>query len=121
MLLNSKWFSFLIIAALGWLSLSFVKIKMQNNLVNKEAEILENKIANLETDNKSIEEYLNYLNHPSFLEREARIKLNYKSEGESVAFVYPDTNKISSQAEDFHERLKRSPNYIKWTYYLLGY
>ena len=121
MLLKSKWFTFVIIALLGWFSLSFVKIKMQSNLVNKEAEILENKIANLEKDNKSIEEYLNYLNHPSFLKKEARLKLNYKAEGENVAFVYPDTSQTGSSSEEFYIQYSQLPNYLKWIYYLLGY
>ncbi|MDP3697872.1 MAG: septum formation initiator family protein [Candidatus Taylorbacteria bacterium] len=121
MLLKSKWFTFLIIAVLGWLSLSFIRIKMQSSLVNKEAKILEDKINNLETANNSIEAYLKHLDQPSFLEREARLKLNYKIEGEGVAFVYPDTKKISSKSEDFFERFSRLPNYTKWIYYLLGY
>lgn len=121
MVFRSKWFSFVIIAALGWLSLSFVKIKMQSNLINKEEGVLEKKITDLEKDNSSIEKDLNYLNHPAFIEREARLKLNYKAEGENVAFIYPDTGQISSSSENFFEQLKQSPNYIKWIYYLLGY
>ncbi|OGM97028.1 MAG: hypothetical protein A2816_01315 [Candidatus Yanofskybacteria bacterium RIFCSPHIGHO2_01_FULL_39_44] len=121
MILKSKWSSFVIIATLGWLSLSFVKIKMQASLVNKEAVILENKIADLEKDNNSIEKYLNYLNRPSFLKKEARLKLNYKLEGESVAFVYPDTNQTTSSSEEFYIQFSRLPNYAKWIYYLLGY
>ena len=121
MILKSKWSSFVIIATLVWLSLSFVKIKMQASLVNKEAVILENKIADLEKDNNSIEKYLNYLNRPSFLKKEARLKLNYKLEGESVAFVYPDTNQTTSSSEEFYIQFSRLPNYAKWIYYLLGY
>ena len=121
MLLKSKWFSFVIIAVLGWLSLSFVKIKMQSNLINKEAEILEEKITDLEKDNATIRKYLGYLGHPSFLEREVRLKLNYKLEGENVAFVYPDINKTSSESGQFYVQLSKSPNYMKWIYYLLGY
>lgn len=120
MILKSKWFSFVIISALGWLSLSFVRIKLQSNLVNKEEQILENKIIDLEKDNSSIEKDLNYLNHPSFLEREVRLKLSYKAEGENVAFIYPDTGQTSSNSKNFFEQLKQAPNYIKWVYYLLG-
>lgn len=98
-----------------------VKIKMQAGLVNKEAAILENKIADLEKDNESIEEYLNHLSYPSFLEKEARLKLNYKLEGESVAFVYPDTSQPTSSSDEFYIQFSQLPNYTKWIYYLLGY
>ena len=94
---------------------------MQNDLVNKEAQILEAKINNLEMANNSIEEDIKYFDHPSFLEREARLKLNYKIEGENVAFVYPDTNKTSSESDQFYVQLSKLPNYKKWIYYLIGY
>lgn len=93
---------------------------MQSSLANKEAKIFENKINNLETVNKSIEERLKHFEYPSFLEKEARLKLNYKSVGEKVVFVYPDTSKISSESGGFYDRLNRLPNYMKWVYYFLG-
>lgn len=120
-LLKSKWFTLVIIAILGWLSLAFVKIKIQSDLINKEAAIIEEKIAGLERDNESIEKHLALLEHPSFLEREARLKLNYKADGENVVFVYPDANQISSGSEDFYIQFYKQPNYLKWIYYILGY
>lgn len=102
---------------IGWLTLSFIKIKLHENIVNKEADELGVKISNLEKSNNLIEKFLVYMSNPSFIERQARIKLNYKAEGEEVAFIYPDNSaKASSSFENFKN--KNAANYLKWWYYL---
>jgi uncharacterized protein YeeX (DUF496 family) len=121
-ILKSKLFSAVIIAGIGWLSLSFVRIKMHEGMVNKEVGNIETKISNLEKSNSSLERFISYIKHPSFMEKEARIQLNYKAEGEEVVFVYPDTSaKAGSESDDFRKQLAQMPNYLKWMYYLLGY
>ena len=121
-ILKSKWLSVIIIAGIGWLGFSFIQIKLQDNLVNKEVGGLEAKIKSLEENNSYLEDVIGYLKNPSFLEKEARLKLNYKSSEEHVAFVYPDENSNAvSGSVDFEEKLEQAPNYVKWAYYLLGY
>ena len=106
--------------AIIWLTLSFIKLKIQENIVNKELGGLEAKIENLQMDNSILEKFISYLKNPSFLEKEARAKFNYKDPGEEVAFVYPDTSaKAGSESLDF--RWAKVPHYIKWWWYLLGY
>lgn len=106
------------ILVIGWLTLSFIKIKLHENIVNKEAEELGVKISNLEKSNNLIEKFLVYMSNPSFIERQARIKLNYKAPGEEVVFIYPDN---SARASSSFENLKNenAPNYIKWWEWLL--
>ena len=53
---------------------------------------LENRAREIEKANKYIERLLAYVKMPEFLEREARIKLNYMLPDEKVAFVYKDKN-----------------------------
>lgn len=122
MFLKSKYLSVIIIAGIGWLGFSFIKIKIQENLVNKEVESLEAKISNLEDDNSYMEKIISYLKNPLFLQKEARLKLNYKAYEEKVAFVYPDESaKAGSGSNNFDKQLAQIPNYMKWVYYLLGY
>jgi len=120
-IIKFKIFTLLIVAAIGWLSLSFFNIRTQDSIVNKDISDLEREIKNLEDSNSSAEKFIGYLKHNSFLEKEARSKLNYKAIGEEVAFVYPDENKISSQSLNVQDQLSDPPNYLKWLYYLIGY
>jgi cell division protein FtsB len=113
---KSKWPIFILIPIIGWLSLSIIKIKLQENIVNEETGNLEQEISGLEKSNDILEKFIAYMNNPSFLEKEARIKLNYKAPGEEVALVYQDENKKASSSEDF----ENAPNYIKWWRYLVG-
>jgi len=103
---------------IGWLTLSFIKIKLHENIVNKEVEELRLKISNLEKSNNLIEKFIVYMSNPSFIERQARIKLNYKAQDEEVVFIYPDNSaKVSSPSLNF--KSENAPNYIKWWEWLL--
>ena len=83
---------------------------------------LEEKINSLENNNSLLERFLGYMSNQSFLEKEARLRLNYKVPGEEVVFVYPDDSaKTSSSSNNFEKQLAQMPNYIKWVYYLMGY
>lgn len=118
-ILKSKWSLGAIILVLGWMILSFIKLKLDENIVNKEVAELELKIDNLEKSNNTIEKFISYMSNPRFIEKQARIKLNYKAEGEEVVFIYPDNSaKNSSSSQEL--LLQNAPNYIKWYYYLIG-
>ncbi len=83
---------------------------------------MEAKINDLESDNSYLEKVVGYLKNPSFLQKEARLKLNYKASEEKVAFIYPDESaKAGSASGNFNKQLAQMPNYVKWVYYLLGY
>ena len=121
MIFKSKWIIVVSILVIGWLGFSFIKIKLQDDIVNKEVGDLETEIRSLENSNSSLDKLIGYLKHPSFLDKEARSKLNYKSPDEEVAFVYPDTSaKTSSGSFDSNGRLVPMPNYMKWFWYLMG-
>ena len=121
-LFKSKWLTVAAIVIVGWLGFSFAKIKLHENIVNKEMGDLEGKIAGLEKNNNTLERFIQQIANPSFLEKEARLKLNYKNPDEEVAFVY--TNDVRQRdliSADFNRQLALMPNYLKWFYYLLGY
>lgn len=83
---------------------------------------LEGKIAGLERNNNTLERFIQQIANPAFLEKEARLKLNYKRSDEEVAFVYTDdAYQEDLVSADFDRQLALMPNYLKWVYYLLGY
>lgn len=83
---------------------------------------MEAKIREVQGNTDYLNKFLAYFQTPAFLEKEARLKLNYKDPGEEVTFVYKDKNiKSASESISFEELLSQTPNYKKWFLYLLGY
>ncbi|OGN30270.1 MAG: hypothetical protein A3I26_02155 [Candidatus Yanofskybacteria bacterium RIFCSPLOWO2_02_FULL_43_10] len=121
-ILNSKIFTALISVIALWLTLSSVNLSSQKDTVNKEVGNVEAKIKEVQNDTEYLNKFLTYFKTPAFLEKEARLKLNYKAQGEEVVFIYKDKNaKKVSDSISFEELLDRTPNYKKWFLYLLGY
>lgn len=121
-ILNSKIFSAAIGIFVLWLTISLSQLALQKNSVESEVKHLQTKIDETQKHNTYIEKFLTYFQSPAFLEKEARLKLNYKATGENVVFVYKDQNpKPDSRSAYFQETLKNLSNYKKWFYYLLGY
>ena len=120
--LNSKVFTALAGVLVLWLTLSSVNLNSQRNIVDKDVKNIEAKIKEVQKDTDYLNKFLAYFETPAFLEKEARLKLNYKAQGEEVVFIYKDKNaKKVSESVSFEELLKKLPNYKKWGLYLLGY
>ena len=73
----------------------------------------------LEKNNQELKEVIDNATDPEFLEREVKLKLNYKKAGEEVAFIYRSNDSSASSSED-QKNLVSLPNYKKWWYWLLG-
>lgn len=114
---KSKLLSVILVLGVGWLFLSFIKINLHENIVNKEVGDLNAKLDNLTKDNSSLEKFIEHLNNPSFLEKEVRLRLNYKAPDEEVVFIYPDNNARASSSKDFSRQ--NTPYYIRWWRYLI--
>ncbi len=120
--LNSKVFTALIGVFALWLTFSSINLNSQRNIADKEMKNVEAKIKEVQDDTNYLNKFLAYFQTPAFLEKEARLKLNYKAQGEEVVFVYKDKNiKNASGSMSFEELLNRMPNYKKWFRYLLEY
>ena len=120
--LNSKIFTVLVGFVVLWLILSSINLKSQRTMVGKEVGNVEAKINEVQKDTDYLNKFLAYFKTPAFLEKEARLKLNYKAQGEEVVFIYKDKNpKKESDSISLEELLAKMPNYKKWALYLLGY
>lgn len=117
-ILNYKITAVVLFILLGWFSLSAWQAHVQSRQVTRRADELEAEIRTLEQDNETLGLAQEYFKSPAFLERQARLKLNYKEPGEEVVFIYNST--ASSQPEAPGKRIKAMANYRKWWQYLLG-
>ncbi len=120
--LNSKVFTTLVLILALWLTLSSVKLASQRAVVDKAVNGVQAKIKEVQADTDYLNKFLSYFKTSAFLEKEARLKLNYKAQGEEVVFIYKDKN-IKSAAEtiNLEELLTKMPNYKKWFLYVIGY
>lgn len=119
-LFNSKIFTTLISVFLVWILFSLISLEFEKDKAKKEIKNTELKIEDVRNDNQAIEKFINNFSNPAFLEKVARLRLNYKKSGEEVVFVYRDLNPdIASTSEKFS--LDELPNYKKWWYWLLEF
>lgn len=86
--LQSKLTSIILVLALVWIGRSAISAYQQVQLVHEEEANLEAKIAVLELANAALQADINQNNDPEYLERQAKIQLNYRPADERVAFVY---------------------------------
>lgn len=76
---------------LVWLGASAYRVYRQRSAVMAQLGDIESKVSNLEQDNQRLASSSAYFASGEYLEREARLKLNYKPADEQVAFVYQST------------------------------
>ncbi len=120
--LNSKIFTVLAGIVTLWFVFSSINLNSQRNTVNKDVKNIEAKIHDIQEDIGYFNKFSAYFKTSAFLEKEARLKLNYKAQGEDVVFIYRDKNvKKASESVNFEKLLESLPNYQKWFFYLLGY
>ncbi len=88
----------------------------QNYQIRKEIAILDKLISDLNNDNKKLKSIKDKLADSDFIEREAKLKLNFKKEGEEVIVLLD--NKYSDKANESenkkNEQLQRNSNVKKW-------
>lgn len=78
---------FLALLAFIWLSLVLVKAFYKKNQLDREIGALKQEIEKLDSQGQELNQLLAYFNSESYLEKEAKDKLNLKKEGESVVMV----------------------------------
>lgn len=117
--LNSKWFSLLLIILVGCLVFYLLGLNTRRAEFQRAVSGMEQKIQEAEKGKTYLEKFIAYFKSPQFLEKQARLKFNYKFPDEEVVFVFRDT--ALEQETNAANWLDREPNYRKWWFYVLGY
>src|SRR3989344_5582387 len=81
-------FTFILVFIAGFLIWLIIKDLPQKIETGKQLKDLESKIEALEKEEERQKSLSEYLNTESYLEKQARLRLNFKKEGEEVVFVY---------------------------------
>lgn len=106
---------------IGFFLLLIVKIKPSLETVGQEVKNLDNKIAEAKQNLSELQNLGDYFKSAAYLEREARLKLNFKKPGESVIFVYKNQHAQNpAKPDDATKSSLILPNWQKWLNYLLN-
>ena len=97
-------FSIFILLAIGFSLWGIILDYPQKAEVSRQLEDLEAKIAAVEKERERKERLADYLNSESYLEKQARLRLNLKKEGEEVVFVY--RNEDSAKASESFDSIE---------------
>ena len=94
-------FSIFLLLAAGFFLWGIARDHPQKAEVQRQIEDLKDKIAAVEKEEQRKIRMADYLNSESYLEKQARLRLNLKKEGEEVVFVYrnDDPGKASESFE----------------------
>src|SRR3989344_4528539 len=87
-ILQSRWFTAAAVVLIGFFLISLIKIQPVLTTTQKELENLDKKITEAERSASELERLKDYLQSDAYLERQARLKLNYKKPDEKVVYVY---------------------------------
>src|SRR3989344_2610942 len=123
-ILQSRWFTAAAVVLIGFFLISLIKIQPVLTTTQKELRNLDKKIAEAERSASELERLKDYLQSDAYLERQARLKLNYKKPDEKVVYIYTGENgnktesKIAAGVNSAESRL--SQNLKLWWGYLAG-
>jgi cell division protein FtsL len=99
--LTSKFLLFFLIIVFIWSVIACIKITYKKKQMVKESEELQAEISKIQEENKQLGSIKNILTNPSFLEKEAKRRLNLKREGEEVVIVPEgEINQVVKGAEN---------------------
>ncbi|KKR03719.1 MAG: hypothetical protein UT31_C0011G0001 [Parcubacteria group bacterium GW2011_GWF2_39_13b] len=84
---TSKVFLFILIIATIWVVLICLKITSKRYQMAKEIFNIQQQISQLKKENQDLSVAIESFNNPSFLEKEAKRRLNLRKEGEEVVIL----------------------------------
>lgn len=113
---------FLLLLAFVWMSLVLVKAAYKKYQLEQQISTIKQEIEKTEQRSKELNEMINYFSSYTYLEQEAKEKLNLKKEGETVVVV---PEEAVGQTEEAIESPSPTPtsspvknNLIKWWEFL---
>lgn len=86
--LKSRWFTVLALTVLVLIVATVIKRGPALSAISQEYAQVDRQISELHQEKADLEARKEYLQSSLYLERQARIKLNYKKPGEQVVYVY---------------------------------
>jgi len=131
-ILSSKIFLFIAIFVLIFLLIGLIRETYRKHQLISEINQLKSNVDKLEGDNQQLVDLIDYFKEDSYLEKEARIKLNLRNPGETVVVLSKDTiNKVEvirkggaeieeEDKKDVESVINNDPemvNYWKWWEY----
>lgn len=114
-LLHSKVYLWILVAIALLIVIGYTRAYYKNYLVNKQIEQIQSEIGKMEQKKIESLDILKYVMSDEFVEEKARVELNMKKPGESVAFVSPDAAQIQTSAADYSQDGLTTPR--KWFNY----
>ncbi len=121
-ILQRKTLTIGLVALVFWFGHKTLQIHSERIGIKNQVGELESRVADIDRNNQFLASSSAYFGSDSYLERQARLKLNYKLQDEHVAFVYKDAEakKVSPEPK-IEDKISDMPNWKKWWYYLMGY
>ena len=110
---QSIFFTLGILIIVFFVGLSLIKIYPNKVTVDNEVNNLEQKIAEVESYNSKLGSMLDYFKSDSYLEREARERLNYKKPDEQAVFIFREKDGPVLLEESI-ENLSYPQRWWKW-------
>lgn len=121
-LIKSKIFFIFLIPILLALSVGIFQKLYYRYEVKGELDKLNVEIADLGKQKDGLNQLIDYYKNESNIEKEARIRLNLKKEGEKVIIILPQATSTSENSETVKtsQNIENLPNYKQWWYYFIG-
>ena len=121
-ILQSRWFTAAAVVIIGFFLISLIKIQPVLTTTQKELNNLDKKIAEAEQSASELERLKDYLQSSAYLEKQARLKLNYKKPDENVVYIYTRENSNKTETKNAGENgaveSKLSQNLKLWWRYI---
>ena len=122
-LLKSKIFFIFLIPILLALTVGIFQKLYYRYEVKRELDKLSAEIADLNKQKNDLNQLVDYYKNESNLEKEARVRLNLKKEGEKVVIILPQATSTNESGEEITRvsgNTDSLPNYKQWWYYFFG-
>lgn len=124
-LLISILFTLVGLAIIFFVSYRAVKEAYRSRQIEKEIDAMKQEAEKIRRDNKDLEEKIGYFQTQEFQEWEAKEKLNFQKENESVVIVRPSPSNIINKNETVQDNQENNDeelsNYRKWWNYFFKY
>src|SRR3989344_4341659 len=116
---QSRIFMVMALVIIFFLAVSVAKLWPQKTVIEARLQNLEGKIGETEKSNLDLARLLSYFKSRSYLEREAKLKLNVRRPDENVVVIYEDEKENQIKEKERESLgLEGLTNFEKWVRYL---